>query len=306
MSVAARDAGPAKRGAATPPARTRQTATKAGGRTKAPAVKRRSRTAAPPPTRALVAVTAAVLWAIALVVAVALSSFLTALLLGAVAVVATASGIRATDGRARTRSRGKGRSASRRPSTVLVVALAAAALDPLVALAGPVAALAVILLSVGAIAAMVLSSGYAASARPLRAVGSRLLAALAPAVAATSVVVARHQGSDLALALICAALAYDAGAFLMGNSRAPLGGPVGVAFGVLSVAVVAIFVAAVMNPPFFGSRPWVVFALVAVAAPVGVRLGQMVGERLPAVRRMDSLLVAAPVWVVASALLLHR
>ena len=134
------------------------------------------------------------------------------------------------------------------------------------------------------------------------------VAALAPAVAATSVVVARHQGSNLALALVVALLAYDVGAFVMGNSRTALGGPVGVVFGLLSVAVVAVFVAALMDPPFSGSRPWLVFAAVAVSAPLGVRLGQMVagGERLPAVRRVDSWFLAAPVWVLAAVLLLHR
>ena len=248
---------------------------------------------------------AGIVWAAALIGAVAISSFLTAVLLGAVAVVATASGLRATEVRGRSGSRSRSR--SRRPPMVVVAALAAAGLDPIVALAGPVPGVVLTILSAAAVSAMVLSSGYAKSARPLRAVGSRLVAAVAPAVAAAAVVVARHQGSNLALALVAAALAYDAGAFLMGNARTPLGGPIGVLFGMLSVAVIAVFVAAVMNPPFTGSRPWVVFALIAASAPAGVRLGQLVGrERLPAVRRMDSLFVMAPVWVVLAALLLHR
>lgn len=309
MTIAARDAGPARRGSASAAARStgsKKAAAKSRSGESGPARTRRG-SASPEakPVRAVLPVAGGLLWAVALVGSVAVSSFLTAVLLGVVAVVATASGMRASETGPRGRSRSKSR--SRRPPTVLVLALGAAALDPLVALAGPFAAVAVLLVSEGVVGAMVLSSGYAASARPLRSVGSRLVAAIGPAVAATSVVIARHQGSTLALALVTAVLAYDAGSFLMGNSRTPLGGPVGVTFGVISVAVVAVFVAAVMNPPFNGSRPWIVFALVAAACPMGVRLGQLLGkERLPAVRRMDSLLVTAPLWVLSAALLLHR
>jgi hypothetical protein len=190
----------------------------------------------------------------------------------------------------------------------LVAALAASVLDPLVALGGPYLALAVLVVSTGVIAALVLVSGYAASARPLRSVGARLVVGVAPSVAVTSVVVARHQGSSLALALVAAALAYDAGSFLMGHGRSAVGGWLGVVFGVASVAVVAVFVAALMDPPFSGSKPWVGFGAVAVLAALGVRLSQAAagGARLPAVRRLDSLWLAAPVWVVLSALLLHR
>lgn len=82
----------------------------------------------------------------------------------------------------------------------------------------------------------------------------------------------------------------------------------GVIAGMVTVAVLAVFVAAVMNPPFSGARPWVIFAGVALAAPIGVRLCQWPAraERLPAVRRLDSLALVAPLWVVVVALGLHR
>jgi hypothetical protein len=94
----------------------------------------------------------------------------------------------------------------------------------------------------------------------------------------------------------------------MGNGRSALGGPVGVTFGVVSVAVVAVFVAAALNPPFTPAHSAVVFAGVAALAAVGVWLGQRAfhGERLPAARRFDSLVLSAPFWVIVSALLLHR
>lgn len=254
------------------------------------------------PARAAVQVGAGVLWALALVGALVASSFLTALLLIPVAVTATASGLRATE------ARGRSRRSDRRPSLALAVSVGASTLVPLIALAGPMAALAALVISTGVIAALVLASGYAGSARPLRTVGSRLVAALAPVVAVTCLVVARHQGSNLALALVGATMAYDAGAFVMGNARTPLGGAVGVASGVASVAVVAVFVAALMNPPFTGSRPWTVFAAVAVLAPLGVHLCQRAAGpgRLPAMRRLDSLSLVAPMWVMSAALLLHR
>lgn len=292
---------PARRNARAAPARS-----KSAGGTRSPAQKgRRNPSSLSRSTRAAVPVGAGIAWAVLLLLAVVASSFLTAVILIPVAAVATASGVRSAESRGRA---GRSRSASRRPSLPFMVAVGAAALDPVVALAGPFAALAGLVVTGGALVTLVLASGYAASARPLRSVGSRLVASFAPTLAATSVVMARHQGSHLALALVAAVLAYDAGAFLMGNSRTPLGGPVGVAFGALSVAVVAIFVAAVMNPPFTGSRPWVVFAAVAVLAPVGVRLCQLAAGdgRLPAVRRLDSLALAGPIWVLAAALLLHR
>jgi hypothetical protein len=301
------------------PAQRRATTSK-GGRDVAPrsAPKRKDRTGAAArssrrpaarPVRAIVPVVGGLLWGLLLAAVLSASSVLTALVLVPMAVIATVSGVRAAE-RAKgrpARSRRSARSAGG-PSPALLGGAALCVVAPLLALGGPMAALVVLVLGGGAVAVLVLSSVFAASARPLRAVLSLSFAALAPAVAATSLVIARHQGSDLALALAGATVAYDAGAFLMGHGRSPLGGPVGVLFGGLSVAVIAVFVAALMNPPFSGNRPWIVFAAVAVLAPIGVWLGQVAfpGERLPAVRRLDSLSMSAPFWVLAVALLLHR
>jgi hypothetical protein len=78
--------------------------------------------------------------------------------------------------------------------------------------------------------------------------------------------------------------------------------------GLLTVAVVAVFTAAAIDPPFSGDRPWIVFGLVGVLAPAGVALLSLVvsGVRLPALRRLDSLVLSGPAWVIAVALLLHR
>jgi hypothetical protein len=167
------------------------------------------------------------------------------------------------------------------------------------------AALAVVVAPVALVAAV--SAAGAVGRRHLPA-ARVAVAAGAPLVAAGSLVVARLQGASLALALVGACLAFDAGAFVIGNGRSALGGPPGVAAGVASVAVVALFVAAIMNPPFSGSRPWVVFGLVAVLAPAGVKLCERAvgGAALPALRRLDSLVLAGPAWVAALAAVAHR
>jgi hypothetical protein len=251
-----------------------------------------------------VPVVGGLVWGVALVGALLTSAPAAAILLAAVAAVATASGMRSSEPRARRR-----RSPSAlKGSLVRVAAIAASILAPLSALGGTAAGIAVLVVAVGAVAALVFTSGYASSVRPLRSAAGRFVAASAPTIAATSVVLARDQGATLAVALVGATLAYDAAAFVMGNGRTATGGPAGVLFGALSVAVVAIVVAAVMNPPFSGGRSWVVFGGLAASAALGVRLCEAVGagDRLPAVRRLDSCWLAGPFWVLAAALLLNR
>jgi hypothetical protein len=254
------------------------------------------------PVRALIPVVSGLVWALALMGALAVSSLLTAVVLVPVAAVATATGIRAVTARPGRRAR------SGLPSTLLYAGLAACIVDPLVALSGPLPGMAVLVLSGVGIAALVVLSSYAASARPLRSVSVRFVAAFVPTMVVTSVILARHQGSNLAMAMVGATLAYDMGAFLMGHGRTPLGGAVGVVSGWLSIGVVAVFVAAVMNPPFSGARPTAVFLGVAALAPLGVRLCQRPAgeERLPALRRLDSLSLVAPAWVVIAGAVLHR
>lgn len=134
---------------------------------------------------------------------------------------------------------------------------------------------------------------------------ARLVVTVGPAAAAASVVLARHQHTSGALALVTAGLAYDAGAFMMGNTRSASGGPVGVVFGLVSISVVAVFVAAMMVPPFSGARPWVVFSTVGALAAAGVWLCDRAvgGIRSPALRRVDSLVLAGPAWVICLAVL---
>lgn len=234
------------------------------------------------------AIAAGCLWAVALTGAVAAGPAVTAVLTAPAAVVASVSSVRAA----------AGRKATPRVGLSVLVSLVL----PLAAIGGPVAW--------GAVAALAAAAGGAwIFTTAGRAPRSRLvLCVFGPAVAASSLVLAGTQGTSNALALVGAICAYDAGAFVMGTGRNALGGLSGIAAGFVSTAVVAVFVAAVLDPPYSGARPWVVFGLVAAAAAAGIALGERAvgGARLPAWRRLDSLFVAGPVWVVAVAAVLHR
>jgi hypothetical protein len=183
----------------------------------------------------------------------------------------------------------------------VAMAAGAAVVLPLTAIAGPGAALGVgIFLAVAAAVQVILVS---------RRVGFALVvtfASLAPAVAAAAVVAARGQGLSEALTLLTAVCLYDMASFLTGTG--PRGGVVGALVGMVTLGVLAVFVAAVVEPPFSGRSPWVLLGLVALLAPVGVFLaGRICSERrLPALRRLDSLILAGPAWVIAVGLLLHR
>jgi hypothetical protein len=185
-------------------------------------------------------------------------------------------------------------------SPALIVAVTPAVLLPLAALAGPQIVVGFgALLVAGAVALLLATSG---GGFPFRV----LLAAFCPAIATASVVLALGQGLSEALTLLAAVCLYDMASFIMGTG--PLGGPVGVISGWLSIGALALLVAAVVVPPYSGAKPWVLLGLVAVLAPVGIVLcaGIAKGRRLPALRRLDSLVLAGPAWVAAVSLLLHR
>jgi hypothetical protein len=237
--------------------------------------------------------------------AVVSSAAATVVLLIPVAVVASVSAVRAVSGRA------EGRAASSRSRGLIVtgsrsgLAFAAPVALPLAALGGaPAAVVATILIAVGGGAVIFAAHPLAGALFHLRL----LAAVLGPSVAAMAVVLARSQGTNEAVALIAAICGYDMAAFIFGNGRSAAGGVGGVVAGMLTVAVVAVFTAAAVDPPFSGNRPWIVFGVVAVLAPAGVALLSLVvsGARLPALRRLDSLALSGPAWVIAVALVLHR
>jgi hypothetical protein len=216
-----------------------------------------------------------------------------ALLLAPVAVVASVSGARALG------TGGKKRQPRPAVAVELGICVAVAVILPFAAIGGGVAALATGL--VLAVAATVLLLFIEPGRVPLRI----LLAVFVPSVAAASAVVALSQGSTEGLTLLVAICLYDMASFVTGTG--PRGGPAGVIFGALTLGVLAVFVSAVMVPPFTGHSAWVLVGLVAVLAPAGVYLASVVSRRpLPALRRLDSLALAGPAWVIGVGLLLHR
>ena len=130
--------------------------------------------------------------------------------------------------------------------------------------------------------------------------------ALGLGMAAASPIIARQRGLVPALVLLAFVGTYDASAFVVGAGASNVWeGPVaGAAF----VGAVTLLVAAIFVPPFTGASPWILGAVAAVLAPVGPVVGSLlVGERAApaqALRRLDSLLVAGPVWAAASLVLL--
>lgn len=138
-------------------------------------------------------------------------------------------------------------------------------------------------------------------APPLAAAGASLLCALPFGLAAAGVVLTRELEIGAAVVLVLLVSAYEAGDFLIGSgSSNSLEGPV---TGMVTVGVTAMVMAALQVPPFDGAPVFTFAALAAVACPLGQvatsALLPAADARAPAARRLDSLLVLAPVWAWA-------
>jgi hypothetical protein len=248
-----------------------------------------------PPTRAeppVATVAGGLLWAGALCAATAVSPLAAAAVVTPVGLVAGLSTARAVSRRRRTR----------RPAAVAATtAVILTTLLPAVALAGlPAAAGAAV---VGALVAAAVSFYVVPAERPW----ALTYALIAPGAACGSVVVASVQGWKLGLTLVATVCAYDFACWVNGTRRGA-GGPAGMIAGMLTVGAAGLFVAAVFVPPFSGWRPWAMFGPVGVLCIAGVALaGKAAGSaRLPALRRIDSLVLAGPLWVAGVSVLLHR
>ncbi|MGI8793567.1 MAG: hypothetical protein ACR2H3_10370 [Acidimicrobiales bacterium] len=180
------------------------------------------------------------------------------------------------------------------------VAVLGAALLPLGAAVGP---LGVALVAAGIVVAAVIGHRSLDTGDGLRTAAIALLFGMAGA----SVVLLRTEvGVVAVLAFLFTVHVWDASAFVVGsgaNNRWE-----GHLAAGASTAAVTLFVAAMLVPPFRGLSPVVLGLVVGLLGPVGPYVGSMVlgdpTRRAPAVRRLDVLLVAAPVWAVAAAVLL--
>lgn len=182
----------------------------------------------------------------------------------------------------------------------------------LVAGAGPVAAVgggdAVAGVLVGGVlltlaARLVLATGPTLG-KPTRDVAFTLAAGVPVGVAAASPVLVRAIGLTEVLVLLTFVFAYDAAAYVVGSGAA--GEWEGPAAGAVATLPVTLVVAAVLVNPFDGASPWLLGLAAASLAPLG-HLGASAlldDLEVPAVRRLDSLLVLGPVWAWAAAVLL--
>ena len=136
---------------------------------------------------------------------------------------------------------------------------------------------------------------------PMAGTGIILQAALPTAVAGGCLVLLADREVWAVIALVLLASAYETGDFLIGSGSAnAVEGPVA---GAAAVLVMALVVAAAGVPPFGVADAMV---LGVVVAPLAF-LGQLLASAMlphsrafaPALRRVDSLLLAAPIWYVA-------
>jgi hypothetical protein len=115
--------------------------------------------------------------------------------------------------------------------------------------------------------------------------------------AAGAVFLCRTDAGAL-LTLVLLVSGYEVGDYLVGTgAENPVEGPVA---GIAAVLVLTFAVAVFQFPPFDTVSAWVFGALVAVLAPLGRFVGAVIAPapeaRVPALRRIDSWLIVAPVW----------
>jgi hypothetical protein len=185
----------------------------------------------------------------------------------------------------------------------LPVAVAGATVCVLAGSAGPVAlAAAAVVTTIAALTARQFRFGG-------RAWDARLTIAIAVLIGAGAAVPALLRGElGVVPALVFLALihAVDASAFIVGSGASSRWeGPIA---GAASAAAIGLAVAALLVPPFRGLSPWILAGVAGLLAPCGVLIAStLVGRAeapVPALRRLDALLVAGPVWLLAARLLL--
>lgn len=174
-------------------------------------------------------------------------------------------------------------------------------LIPLAALAGPLG------VAAGAVAVVVASLVLAGPRSTTVSLVARVaLIPIACGVATAAPVALRDRGLAGVGVLVACVLLYDATVFVMGaDARWRWEGVIP---GLVAVVAVMLFAAAVLVPPFRGAAPWVLGGLALVALPAGAAVGSLLRGRaprpVPALRRIDSLLVVGPVWLILAPFLL--
>lgn len=251
-----------------------------------------------------------VAWAVVTVAATAAGALWLALWLGAAAGLAGAQIVRARGGRSPARSAGGGRPPPPPLNPVMVIAGVGAACVTLAGAAGPLAvAVAAGVVPVVAVGSVLVtrSAGTRTFTEPLLVSGAAVMVGLG---GAAPVLLRAGTGLVPVLVLFAYAMAYDAGTYVVGSGAASAWeGP---AAGIAATGTVTLTVAAVLAPPFDGISPWLLGVLAAVLAPLGPIIASAFpgtgGDRkvrMPALLRLDSLLVLGPLWGLAAVLLLN-
>ncbi|HEX8803770.1 MAG TPA: hypothetical protein VF743_06245, partial [Acidimicrobiales bacterium] len=125
-----------------------------------------------------------------------------------------------------------------------------------------------------------------------------------PAAACTSVILVRNQSVDAAVVLLLLVSAYEVGDFIVGSGASNfIEGPLA---GATTAMMVGFPLTIVLVSPF-DLAGVELLAFVAVACPLGQIMASALlpraGASAPALRRIDSLLLLAPLWVAAAAAL---
>ncbi|HET6792882.1 MAG TPA: hypothetical protein VFH45_00485 [Acidimicrobiales bacterium] len=145
--------------------------------------------------------------------------------------------------------------------------------------------------------------GPAEEATPAVTAAVNVAAPLALGLAAASVVLTREVSVTAVAILLTLVWCHDAGRYIVGwGAPAPWEG---MAAGVATIGAAALALAVVQPSPFGASAPWLAGVVAAVAVTPGPwAAGLLVGEpsaRVPALRRLDSLLLVAPLWAALTA-----
>lgn len=151
----------------------------------------------------------------------------------------------------------------------------------------------------GVVAAYVVATGDTRSPNPVLVdAGWTIQCALPPGIVALSMVLLARLDQGSAMALLLLVSAYETGDYLVGSgSRNPYEGP---AAGAAAIVVLTFIISTLPISALGFGEAWLFGGLVVLLAP----LGQLLASALlptakspaSALRRLDSLLLAAPVW----------
>jgi hypothetical protein len=128
-----------------------------------------------------------------------------------------------------------------------------------------------------------------------------MIMALVPALGGVTLVLARGQDVTTALVLLLLVSAYEAGDYIVGSGASNfIEGPLA---GITTALVLGFPLMLVLMPPFDDAGP-ALLVFLAATLPLGQVMASVLlpraGAHAPALRRIDTLLLLAPVWAAAA------